>query len=95
MSAPPSSFLSFFLYFFLRKKFNIGPESIFIRALESVCALFMKAHDWHGSPVQGDAPVAASDVHEAASERQTCADRRVLRDGLLMRSDITVWLKGF
>lgn len=49
--------------------------------------------DWHGSSVQSRE--AASDVHEAARERQTCADRRVLRDGLLMRSDITVWLKGF
>lgn len=31
----------------------------------------------------------------AARERRTCADRCILGDGLLMRSDIMVWLKGF
>lgn len=34
----------FSFFFFLSKWVNSGPESIFIRALESVCALFMKAH---------------------------------------------------
>lgn len=46
--------------------------------------------DWHSSPLK------MRERHVwSASVRQTCADHCILRDGLLLCSDITMWLKGF
>lgn len=62
-------------------------------------ALFMETHQPRlaqlFSTEEGDTADTAGGVHGLPGERRTCADRRILRDGLLMRSDIMVWSKGF
>lgn len=65
-----------------------GQESIFIQALESVCII-------HGdsSTATGTAPQHRRGRHGRGGEwraQAACADRRILGDGLLMRSDIMV-----
>lgn len=60
-------------------------------------ALFMETHQARLAQLFSTSS-AASGVHGPAGAvggGGTRADRRILGDGLLMRSDIMVWLKGF